>query len=207
MDGESALIVGVARAAGCSRPTTRGCLDDAVRQQQCVSVLWYPNEHRSPRAARRGPASGYRRPDRRVHPDRGRDINRRRNERHRRNPRPRGRVALAPTLDAATALTATYAPDDALRFAQAHPFATTDGATPTVTRVAFLPASAVSALLGGVAVGNDPARLVCYVRVEGALDMSHESHPALAGPFQPAHVGDLIFDAKTGNLLIAGFDG
>jgi len=122
-----------------------------------------------------------------------------------------GVPAITPTLGssfgALAALTATYTIDDALQFAAAHPFATTDGSTPTITRVSFLPASVVTTLLNGAWVANDPKRLVCYVRVEGALDMSHESHPALSGPLQAAHIGDMVFDAKTGNLLIVGFDG
>jgi len=64
----------------------------------------------------------------------------------------------------------------------------------------------------GEFIGRSPTTLVCYVEIHGNLSMAGISAPAVSGasasgPPQPAHIGDMVFDAQTGNLLVAGFDG
>jgi hypothetical protein len=119
---------------------------------------------------------------------------------------PPGIPAIAPTLPT-SASTATFTADDVRTFVGAHRFfPSTDGTTPTITKILFIPASEASALLGNEWIGRPANAIVCYVELHGNLDRSRiVSAPApYPGLATPSHSGHLVFDARTGNLLIRG---
>ncbi len=125
---------------------------------------------------------------------------------------PPGVPAIQPTLNVNTASGvsgAAYVADDVQRFVVSHKFfPTTDGTTPEVAKILFIPASQASALLHGESIGRPATALVCYVEIHGNLDRSGVMHSPIANnPMltTPAHVGQLVFDAVTGNILIRGF--
>ncbi len=102
--------------------------------------------------------------------------------------------------------TAAFTESAVRQYVMDHQFRTTDGTTPTIAKVLFIPASEASNLMGGKSIGRPDTTLVCYVEVHGNLSrvgIVHEISPASTNT-QPAQVGRLVFDAQTGNLLILG---
>jgi hypothetical protein len=101
--------------------------------------------------------------------------------------------------------TAAYTEADVRQHLATHPaFPTTDGSQPVIARVLFIPASEASALMRGTSIGRPDTTLVCYVEVHGNLSTSWV-HVPKPGVFPAmAHVGVLVFDAQTGNILIGG---
>jgi hypothetical protein len=117
---------------------------------------------------------------------------------------PPGIPAIAPTLPT-SAITATFTADDVRTLVEAHRFfPSTDGTTPTITKILFIPASEASALLGNEWIGRPANAIVCYVELHGNLDRSRIVHAPAPSPglATPSHIGQLVFDARTGNLLI-----
>jgi len=111
--------------------------------------------------------------------------------------------AMAPVAGPSTA---AFTGSAVQQYVMTHQFETTDGTTPTIAKVLFIPASEASSLMGGESIGRPDTTLVCYVEVHGNLSKAgivHELGPASTNT-QPAHVGRLVFDAQTGNLLILG---
>jgi hypothetical protein len=104
--------------------------------------------------------------------------------------------------------TAAYTEADIRQHLAAHPaFPTTDGSQPVIAKVLFIPASQASALMRGESIGRLDTTLVCYVEVHGNLSTSWV-HVPKPGVFPAtAHVGVLVFDAQTGNVLIRGLTG
>jgi len=113
--------------------------------------------------------------------------------------------------------TATYAVADVQAYLAAHLpalFPTTDGQPAVVARVLFIPARVASAYLLDSDIGRSPETLVCYVEITGSLSTAmihrpvrfdhrtHRFHYIVTGP---AHLGELVFDAQTGNLLMRSF--
>jgi len=121
-----------------------------------------------------------------------------------------GISALTPSSampPAAGPSTAAFTGSAVRQYVTTHQFETTDGTTPTIAKVLFIPASEASSLMGGESIGRPDTTLVCYVEVHGNLSKAgivHELGPASTNT-QPAHVGRLVFDAQTGNLLILAF--
>jgi len=118
-----------------------------------------------------------------------------------------GISALTPSSampPAAGPSTAAFTGSAVRQYVTTHQFETSDGTTPTIAKVLFIPASEASSLMGGESIGRPDTTLVCYVEVHGNLSKAgivHELGPASTNT-QPAHVGRLVFDAQTGNLLI-----
>jgi len=114
---------------------------------------------------------------------------------------------------------AAYTVDDVQHFLTTHRlFATTDGATPVIATILFIPSRVASAYMNGETVGRPDNVVVCYVELHGSLSTgSQHRHAVLRRVhgktvlvpqnYPPAHVGVLVFDAQTGNLLIRGFNG
>ena len=76
-----------------------------------------------------------------------------------------------------------------------------------IAKVLFIPASEASALMRGASIGRPDTTLVCHVEVHGNLSTSWV-HVPMPGIYPAtAHVGVLVFDAQTGNLLIRGLTG
>jgi len=117
--------------------------------------------------------------------------------------------ALANTATYST--TATYTVADVRAFLAAHRlFLTSDGSAPVIDIVEFIPAAQASTLLRGESIGRPDTTLVCYVQVHGPLAVSHHwpagYHYTPKRPVgTPRRVGELVFDAQTGNLLLRGF--
>lgn len=75
----------------------------------------------------------------------------------------------------------------------------------TVTDVEFITASAASAKLHGESIGLPDTAMVIFVKVHGSFTFTAMSlPPGIKGG--PPHVNDAVevFDAATGNLLLAG---
>ena len=118
------------------------------------------------------------------------------------NPYPPGGPAIQPRITGADASTAAYTEADVRQYLAAHPMLpTTDGTEPVLARVLFIPASQASALMRGESIGRPDTTLVCYVEVHGNLSTSWVRVPEPGLMPGPAHVGVLVFDAQTGNLL------
>ncbi len=113
-----------------------------------------------------------------------------------------------------------YTVDDVRRFLATHRlFATNDGSTPSIATILFfIPAHVASAYMNGETVGRPDNVVVCYVELHGSLSTgSQHRHAVLRRVhgktvlvpqnYPPAHVGVRVFDARTGNLLIRGFNG
>jgi len=115
-------------------------------------------------------------------------------------------IIITPPQVAAGPSTAAFTESAVRQYVMDHQFRTTDGTTPTIAKVLFIPASEASSLMGGESIGRPDTTLVCYVEVHGNLSRAgivHEISPASTNT-QPAQVGRLVFDAQTGNLLILG---
>jgi len=93
-------------------------------------------------------------------------------------------------------------------------FPTTDGQPAHIARVLFIPASAASAYLLNEDIGRSPDTLVCYVEITGSLSTGRihrhiyydtRTHRVIRPVIRPAHLGELVFDAQTGNLLMLSF--
>jgi hypothetical protein len=118
------------------------------------------------------------------------------------NPYPPGGPAIQPRITGADASTAAYTEADVRQYLAAHPMLpTTDGTEPVIAKVLFIPASEASALTRGASIGRPDTTLVCCVEVHGNLSTSWMSRPLGARVPSTAHVGILVFDAQTGNVL------
>ncbi len=126
-------------------------------------------------------------------------------------PQPRLRAqALANT--AAYSTTATYTAADVRAFLAAHPlFQTADGSAPVIDAIDFIPAAQASARLMGESIGRPDTTLVCFVKLHGPIILPHSvmlptHHPVpkrhTHRATTPTRIGQLVFDAQTGNLLL-----
>lgn len=98
--------------------------------------------------------------------------------------------------------------DEVKKFVLSHKFpldATATGKPSAILDIEFIPASAASAKMHGESVGLPDTAMVIYVKVHGPFTFSAMSlPPGVKGG--PLHVQDAVevFDATTGNLLLAG---
>jgi len=127
----------------------------------------------------------------------------------------KARALAATTVPYTT--TATYTVADVDAYLAAHLpaiFPTTDGQPAHVARVLFIPASAASAYLLNEDIGRSPDTLVCYVEITGSLSTARihrhiyydsRTHRVIRPVIRPAHLGELVFDAQTGNILMLSF--
>lgn len=114
-----------------------------------------------------------------------------------------GLPAITPRLPSVNAATATFTQLDVEQYVKTTPrFGKISSSTQiTVVKVQFMLSREVGALLGGVSTGTRDDKLLCYVEIQGSF--SHST------PYNKAITRDkaqLIFDALTGNLLIAGYN-
>jgi hypothetical protein len=110
---------------------------------------------------------------------------------------PAGSLGIVPHGDAIPAFTV----DDAKAWVSTHslPFGLGRNVKPMVTRAEFLTSQQVSALLHGVTTGFAPDHLLCYVELQGPVSFAGPQ-----GATTTYNRGVLIFDARTGNLVIGG---
>ncbi len=125
--------------------------------------------------------------------------------------------ALASTTTTPYTQTATYTEADVRAYlAPRLPsiFPTTDEHPAVVSRVLFIPARVASAYLLNEDIGRSPDTLVCYVEITGSLSTARIHVPLRINPrthrrirviLRPAHLGELVFDAQTGNALMLSF--
>jgi len=99
-------------------------------------------------------------------------------------------------------------PAEVRAFVLSHKFAldkTATGKPSAITDVEFITASAASAKLHGESIGLPDTTMVIYVKVHGPFVFTAMSLPPGLNAVPP-HVQDAVevFDAATGNLLLAG---
>ena len=173
-----------ARRVPCQRPASDRVAGEALAQRLALLVL---HEMSGYNHAMQAPGP--------TRPERG-------------NPYPPGGPAIQPRITGADPSTAAYTEADVRQYLAAHPMLpTTDGTEPVIAKVLFIPASQASALMRGASIGRPDTTLVCYVEVHGNLSTSWVRVPEPGLMPGPAHVGVLVFDAQTGNLLIRGLTG
>jgi hypothetical protein len=82
-----------------------------------------------------------------------------------------------------------------------------NGAHLKILSIQFVTAKQASDLMYGESVGRPDTYLVCYVKVQGPFSrMNMHAGPNLPGRKvkTTANIGDMVFDAHTGNLLVWG---
>ncbi len=104
------------------------------------------------------------------------------------------------------ASTPAFTKDDVIAFVNKHGFAggpVAKGAHLKILMIQFVTAAQASQLMKGESVGRPDDYLVCYVRVEGPFQVKDAEVPPGA-KLPAADIGDMVFDAHTGNLLVWG---
>lgn len=114
---------------------------------------------------------------------------------------PMGAPAIQPHLASSSPMVATFTTADASQYALVHgmPENPRSESSPVITRVMFATSAQVSAILNGENTGLPDNYLLCYVELTGTF--------AFAGPQGTVisyQKGFEVFDAHTGNLLMAG---
>jgi outer membrane protein assembly factor BamB len=98
---------------------------------------------------------------------------------------------------------------DVEHYIQANGFAggpTVSGAPPTILKILFVSSKQASDLMHGESTGLPDDALVCYVELRGPFNPVMISEPpGASGPQKPVEIGEEVFDAETGNLLVWGF--
>lgn len=131
---------------------------------------------------------------------------------------PPGMPAITPTL----ALTTTdisrpaFTVHDLRAFMDAHPYPSADGSSPRIVRIGFMAASQASALMNGESAGRPPTALVGVVELHGNFSRVVDgiaigsgpapTHGTPVAPPLPAHDAITVFDARTGNVLVSGYN-
>lgn len=77
------------------------------------------------------------------------------------------------------------------------------GAHLKILSIQFVTARQASALMKGESVGRPDDYLVCYVKVQGPFQVQNAEVPPGAR-LPNADIGDVVFDAHTGNMLVWG---
>jgi len=113
-----------------------------------------------------------------------------------------GVAAIVPHASAVAASGARITTDEVRNYLITQNLLTpVSGTTPSIIQIQFLPSSQVRPLLGGDPTGRPDTDLLCYVEVQGPINLGFVSVPQglhLAN----FHKGVVVFDAQTGNLLI-----
>lgn len=117
------------------------------------------------------------------------------------------------TSSSATANTASnpstpaFTRNDVIAYFNTHSFYAgplVPGAHLKILTIQFVTARQASNLMKGESVGRPDDYLVCYVRVQGPFQLRYVSAPPNAKMPPTANIGDAVFDAHTGNLLVWG---
>lgn len=118
---------------------------------------------------------------------------------------PIGAPAIVPRASAAstgpTSTAPAFSTADVVQYVTTHPIwrNLAPWATPTVVQVEFLTSQQVTSLLSGESTGMPDGALLCYVQLRGTFTFAGSS-----GKTVTYHTGYEVFDAHTGNLLMAG---
>lgn len=118
-----------------------------------------------------------------------------------------GLPAITPHIQVTSSLTSsstpspTYSLDDAIHYVTTHPMpdALITGSKPVIVKAVFLSSQEVSKLMKGESTGVPNGTLLCYIELQGTFTFSGGSGTPVI-----YHTGVEVFDAYTGNLLIAG---
>ena len=115
-----------------------------------------------------------------------------------------GTSAISPRLGAFSASEAAFTYDDVIHYVSTHPIpqAHLVNGPLTVTKVSFLMSQQVSALLKGESTGVADNTLLCLVEFQGDIVFINGA-PGTTQPLSFSHLYE-VFDAHTGNLLMAG---
>ena len=107
----------------------------------------------------------------------------------------------SPAITARTAGTPAFTVDDVKQYVATHalPMTPSQDIKPVIKRVEFLTSQAVSERLNGATTGFPADYLLCFVELQGPFTFSGPG-----GTKVTYKRGVLIFDAKTGNLVIGG---
>jgi hypothetical protein len=84
------------------------------------------------------------------------------------------------------------------------PLRDSSGVPGTVAQVLFLTSAQVSILLDGAETGRTDSDMLCYVELHGAFTRSTLPGARTRHQAPLAQTAILVFDAQTGNLLVAG---
>jgi hypothetical protein len=114
---------------------------------------------------------------------------------------PLGLPAITPRNDCTPSFTA----QDVLDYENTHPFTTRRTepvGKPTITKIWFITSAEASGQMAGESTGLSDVTLVCYVEFYGTF----RSYAPVPGskPMEHTGTGSQVFDAHTGNLLVAG---
>jgi len=115
---------------------------------------------------------------------------------------PLGSPAIRPTrpIEQLTANAAAFTIEDVKQYVSTHRPAMSTGAQGyTITRAEFLPSRQVNMLLNGARTGVEDDRLLSYVELRGTFSFTGPRGITVSYPRAVE-----IFDAHTGNLLVAG---
>lgn len=108
---------------------------------------------------------------------------------------------LVTTNVAGTAPQPTFTTADVVQYVTQHPLqdirASVTGSV-KVVQVSFMTSDALSAKLNGESIGRPAMALVCYVELQGTFSF------ASFGNSSAVHTAYEVFDAQTGNLILAG---
>jgi hypothetical protein len=107
----------------------------------------------------------------------------------------------SPAITARTGGTPAFTVDDVKQYVATHalPMAASGDAKPAITRVEFVTSQTVSERLNGTTTGFPADYPLCFVELQGPFTFSGPG-----GTKVTYNRGVLIFDAKTGNLVIGG---
>jgi hypothetical protein len=116
-------------------------------------------------------------------------------------------LSNAATNAASNSSTPAFTRNDVIAYFNAHGFYAgplVPGAHLKILMIQFVTAKQASNLMKGESVGRPDDYLVCYVRVQGPFLLKDISAPPNAKTSPTAKIGDAVFDAHTGNLLVWG---
>ncbi len=105
-----------------------------------------------------------------------------------------------------SASTPAFTRDDVIAYFNKHGFYAgplVKGAHLKILTIQFVTAKQASALMKGEHINRPDSYLVCYVKVQGPFQMSSAEVPPNAKE-PTANIGDAVFDAHTGNMLVWG---
>jgi hypothetical protein len=113
---------------------------------------------------------------------------------------PLGAPAITPHNDCTPSFTA----QDVLDYENTHPFTTMRAepvGKPTITKIWFITSAEASGQMAGESTGLSDDALVCYVEFYGTF---HTGSAPGGEPTERTGTAVQVFDAHTGNLLVAG---
>jgi len=124
------------------------------------------------------------------------------------NPYPPGVPAIHPTHQVSSDTLAAFTIKDVEQFIVRNGFVggpTISGKPPTIVKIVFVTSKEASNLMKGESVGRPGDALVCYVLLRGPFKVSTRMSTDMPVANPTATLGELVFDAQTGNLLVWGY--